>query len=323
MAEEERIESAGHFEMLWDCEFCGTKGLLGKSQRHCPECGAKQEADKRYFPKEGEEVKIEGHKYEGSDKYCPSCNNPQGAAGKNCTNCGAMMDGSADVKKVAAPVAPPKAKSKMWIVWVVVAVVALIGIIVGVKFCNRTKEASGKILAHKWERLVPIEVYDDMKMEAWRNEVPRDARNLVCNKAVRSSKQVQDGEECTEEKKDKGDGTFEKVKKCKPKFKSEGVEDEKCTFVVTEWHKIEEAVSKGAGMTLADPPGLPPPAVQPIPRARRAGNKIDSFFLDVDVPGLKPQSCKVKPEVWKKYADGAAVKLEVKVRNNAIDCDSL
>lgn len=76
---EERVESLGFYEMLWDCEFCGTKGLLAKSQRHCPECGAKQSADARYFPKEGEETKVAGHKYESSDRYCPACNAPQGA----------------------------------------------------------------------------------------------------------------------------------------------------------------------------------------------------------------------------------------------------
>jgi hypothetical protein len=325
MAEQERTESAGHFEMLWDCEFCETKGLLAKSQRHCPECGGKQNADKRYFPPEGQEVRVDGHKYEGSDRYCPACNNPQGAAGKNCANCGSPMDGSAEVKGVAAPVAePPKKKSKLWVIIVIaVVIVAIVGIVLGVRHCNRTKEASGKILAHKWERLVPIEVYDDIKLEAWRNEVPATARMVVCHRAVRSHKKVPDGEDCREEKKDKKDGTFEKIRKCTPKFRSEPVEDDKCSFVVTDWHKIEEAVAKGAGMTLADPPGLPPAAVAPVPRARRAGHKQDSFFLDIEVPGIKPQSCKVSNDVWKKYADGAVVKLEVKVRNDAIDCDSL
>ena len=36
----ERVESEGFFEMLWDCDHCGQQGLLGKTQRHCPECGA-------------------------------------------------------------------------------------------------------------------------------------------------------------------------------------------------------------------------------------------------------------------------------------------
>jgi uncharacterized membrane protein YvbJ len=133
MAEERTV---GTYEMLWDCEFCGTKGLLGKSQRHCPECGAKQDADKRYFPKEGDEIAVTGHKYEGTDRYCPACNNPQGAAGKNCANCGSPMDGSAEVKRVVEAAPPPKKKSKLWILFVVLGVLLIVGIVIGVKRCN-------------------------------------------------------------------------------------------------------------------------------------------------------------------------------------------
>ena len=63
-----REESQGFFEMLWDCEYCDARGLLAKSQRHCANCGAQQNADKRYFPKEGEQVRVDGHIYEGADR---------------------------------------------------------------------------------------------------------------------------------------------------------------------------------------------------------------------------------------------------------------
>ena len=39
---EQRVETDGHYEMLWDCDHCGAKGLLGLSQRFCAECGAPQ-----------------------------------------------------------------------------------------------------------------------------------------------------------------------------------------------------------------------------------------------------------------------------------------
>ncbi|HET9484559.1 MAG TPA: hypothetical protein VFO79_11435, partial [Xanthomonadales bacterium] len=74
----ERVESQGFYEMLWDCGYCDTKGLLGKSQRHCANCGAKQNPDKRYVPTEEQKQRIEGHKYEGSDRTCPSCHSPMG-----------------------------------------------------------------------------------------------------------------------------------------------------------------------------------------------------------------------------------------------------
>ena len=79
MADEERVESQGFYEMLWDCDHCETKGLLAKSQRHCAECGAPQNPDKRYFPKEGEEKRVDGHSYEGADRTCPACSAPMGA----------------------------------------------------------------------------------------------------------------------------------------------------------------------------------------------------------------------------------------------------
>src|SRR5689334_11908758 len=113
--------------MLWDCDHCGTKGLLGKSQRHCPECGAKQNPDKRYFPKEGEEQRIEGHNYEGADRSCGSCGAPQSAKAKNCTNCGAPLDGAAEVRGVPAPAAapPPKQRRRWWIPVLIIAVIGL------------------------------------------------------------------------------------------------------------------------------------------------------------------------------------------------------
>src|SRR5262249_25412891 len=60
----------GVFEMFWDCEFCDTKALLGKTNRHCPSCGAPQDAKRRYFPPEGQEVAA-NTTYDGADLTCP------------------------------------------------------------------------------------------------------------------------------------------------------------------------------------------------------------------------------------------------------------
>ena len=45
-----------HYEMLWDCEYCDMPKLLGVSQRFCPNCGAAQNPDKRYFPEDEDKV---------------------------------------------------------------------------------------------------------------------------------------------------------------------------------------------------------------------------------------------------------------------------
>jgi len=54
--------------MLWDCEFCGTKKLLGKTHRFCPNCGAQQDPKARYFPSDEEKVAVKDHVYVGVDK---------------------------------------------------------------------------------------------------------------------------------------------------------------------------------------------------------------------------------------------------------------
>ena len=42
------------YEMMWDCGFCGSSKLLGKTHRYCPGCGAAQDPSTRYFPPEEE-----------------------------------------------------------------------------------------------------------------------------------------------------------------------------------------------------------------------------------------------------------------------------
>ncbi len=87
------------YEMLWDCEFCGSKKLLGKSHRHCPNCGATQDPTRRYFPSDSEKVAVQDHVYYGADKVCPFCQTPNGAKSTFCGNCGGALDGAKEVTR--------------------------------------------------------------------------------------------------------------------------------------------------------------------------------------------------------------------------------
>jgi hypothetical protein len=82
------------YEMLWDCPGCSTPKLLGITHRHCPNCGAPQDATKRYFPPAGEEVAVENHPFQGKDKVCAGCDTPNAARAVFCTGCGGPLDGS-------------------------------------------------------------------------------------------------------------------------------------------------------------------------------------------------------------------------------------
>lgn len=314
----ERTVSDGHFEMLWDCEFCDAKGLLGKSQRHCAECGAPQNPDKRYFPKEGEAQRVDGHQYEGADRHCPACKTPQSAKAHNCTHCGSPLDGAQEVRGVVTPVAPPKPR-RWWILVVVLLVIAAIGFGIWYRFI-RTRSEQMTVTQHRWERAIAVERYAELEESNWRDHVPADARGRSCFQKQRSTKQVPTGEEkCTTKRKDKKDGTFEQVRTCKPVTRSEPVHDDWCRYTVRRWEQLAPVKASGTGTSPAWPTeGLPPAEAAPALGARRQGKRTERLILD-----LGTQSCDVSEAVWKKYADGAKAKVEVRASSGDLVCSSL
>ncbi|HEX4421534.1 MAG TPA: zinc ribbon domain-containing protein [Kofleriaceae bacterium] len=312
---QEREESQGFFEMLWDCEFCDTKGLLAKSQRYCANCGAPQNPDKRYFPKEGEQVRVDGHQFEGADRTCPACSSPMSALAKNCTHCGSVLDGAAEVRGVldaplpaAAQARPaPRRRRRIWPFVLGALVIAGFGIWLR---CIRTQEAQVVVAGHSWQRVIAIEEFNERQEEAWRNEIPVDASFPICHDKERSSRQVADGEDCHNERHDKKDGTFEQVKKCKPKTRSEPVMDSWCRFTARRWRPVTELKASGTGLTPAWPTGAPPatvPASQLVLGARRGGKQTETLTLEFKDHG----TCDVSDALWHKYTDGQKLKLEV------------
>jgi hypothetical protein len=310
----ERVQSEGFYEMLWDCDHCEAKGLLGKSQRHCPECGAPQNPDKRYFPTPEQQKRVDGHSYEGADRHCPACNSPMAAKAKNCAKCGSPLDGSKEVRGVMAAKPAPKKRRKIWPY--VVAALVLIGFLIWLFFI-RTRDAQMVIDAHRWERVVMIEKFGDYEEAAWRNQMPSDASFPSCTRRERSTRKVPDGETCTTERVDKKDGTFEQVQRCKPKYRSEPIEDDWCTFRVRRWKRVDAVRSTGGGMQPAWP-AVPATDVPATLGATRSMDRTEMLYLD-----LGGQTCEVDATTWRKYKDGQKVKVEVRAGTGKIVCKSL
>lgn len=319
---QEREESQGFFEMLWDCEFCDARGLLGKSQRYCANCGGPQNPAKRYFPKEGEQVRIDGHNYEGADRACPACSTPQSARAKNCTHCGSVLDGAAEVRGVAAvppqaqPQARPRKRRRIWPF--VLGVIAIFAVAVWWR-CIRTQEAQVEVTGHSWKRAVAIEEFNERSEEAWRNEVPAQASFPICHEKQRSSRQVEDGEDCHMERRDKKDGTFEQVKKCKPKYRSEPVMDSWCRFTVRRWKQVDEVKAQGSGLSPAWPGNVPAGDTPATLGAKRQGKRSETLTLEFKGHG----TCDVDDAVWRKYSDGQKLKVEVRASSGDVVCSAL
>ena len=177
----------------------------------------------------------------------------------------------------AAP-AKPRTRRRRWPF--VVGVIAIFGF--GIWWqCIRSREAQVVVTAHRWQRVIAIEEFNEREEEAWRNEVPLGVSRPICHDRQRSTRQVPDGEDCHTERRDKKDGTFEQVKKCTPKTRSEPVMDTWCRFTARRWKPVDEAKASGSGPSPTWPAGNLPPADPPaILGAKRQGKRTETLTLE-------------------------------------------
>ncbi len=111
--------------------------------------------------------------------------------------------------------------------------------------------------------------------------------------------------------------TFEQVKKCTPKTRSEGIDDDWCNFTLRSWVKVDDVKSAAASQTPAWPDSkLLPTAAMPMLGARREGARSEKLTIDFGSAG----TCDVDDPTWRKYADGASVKVEVRARSGDVVC---
>lgn len=316
-----REESLGHYEMLWDCPHCDTKKLLGKTHRHCPHCGAPQDPSKRYFPSAADQVRAADHVFVGADKRCGSCGNPMSARADHCSTCGAPLGDAAAVPLVAArPAAPPAPRTsrRRWR-WIALGVAAILGL---VWFqCLRTKNATLRIAGHRWATAIAIEEYREVSDSDWRDRVPAGARRVHCSSRQRSTREVPDGETCDNERVDKGDGTFEVVRRCRAKTRTVGVDDDYCQYQIDRWTVVDELKRDGRGLEAgwATPPVLSEGAGL---GARRIGAKNATWTLELH-DGKRVQTCSLSEAAWRKYADGQSVQAKVRAATGNVVCSSL
>ena len=272
------------YEMLWDCQFCGTTKNLGKTHRFCPNCGAPQNPDSRYYPSDEEKVAVEDHKFVGVDVTCPACSQLNSADAQFCQQCGSPVaegakartideetkreggifesSGSRDIvqEQFVAEMERVGVKTKekekrggtnfkaLAIIGAIIAAIAGIGYVL-----NLTEQATVVAESHSWERTVEVDEYREFTTMSWRDSRPSGDNMSIdlgsCTRKQRSTKQIPDGQTCKTVRKDQGDGTYRESRECTTKYRDEPVYDDWCRWRGNHWEESYSRTTSGKGLS--------------------------------------------------------------------------
>jgi hypothetical protein len=343
----ERSEDLGTYEMLWDCRSCGTQKLLGLTHRRCPNCGGVQDPSWRYYPSDDDKVLAKDHAYAGADRTCPACGTAMGRAAAFCANCGRELKDAKDVslrqgqvqaegvafaaesvqdakrEHASARAKPAPVRRSPWPRRLLVGGLLVVGLVLLAIFWKRPVGLS--VQGHAWERHIDIERFGPRHESAWCDQMPGDAYSVSRSREQRSSRQVQDGEECSMHREDKGDGTYRQVRKCKPKYRSEPVYDQKCSFSVDRWSVSRTASAKGA--SLDDQPRWPEVGLGRTGQClgcEREGRRRETYTVRLsDGPKGKSHECSVGQAKWAGFRPGSRWQGRTGVLTGGLDCSSL
>lgn len=356
MADSPETSSDNVYEMLWDCEFCGTKKLLGKTQRFCPSCGAPQNPEQRYFPADEDKVAVKDHRFVGVDKICASCGNLNGAASQFCGRCGAPLEGVEGVKTLgereraageafeeedlnarlyqerdaAVGRVMPQAEKKQstmpkWLpVAGVVVLVAIIGFVLFALFATRTETVSA--VGFRWEREVSIE---ELKAESGRREgscsmAPAGAYNLSERWEQVDTRRVPDGEECRTVQIDQGDGTFREERRCETRYRDEAVMGDVCYYTINRWSYERSVTADGDRDDTRIWPEvrLAGSGCSQLGCERESGRE-ERFYLVLSRDSDETFECSVPLSTWENTPQDARFTVEFGVVGGGARCNSL
>lgn len=326
------------YEMLWDCKFCRTPKLLGLTHRHCPVCGAPQNAEARYFPSDEEKVPVKDHQYFGRDLVCEHCKTFNSRNNQHCRDCGAPLHSSKDAPiqddsvprgLVARPqyqnqpaLAATSGKRSRVAQFVTLALGVLVAAVLVFFFWKR--ETTFEVVGHSWERTIDVERFGPVRESAWCDQLPPSGHVLSRHREVRSHEQVRDGETCTMRKVDQGDGTFREVKHCEPRYTSREIYDDKCDYEINRWSKVRTAQSNGQSLAVAPQwPVLNLAAACSRVGCERQGAKHETYEVKLESPDGNVETCSLNQQRWSDASLGQHYLAKVRVIGGGVDCDTL
>jgi hypothetical protein len=311
------------YEMMWNCSYCDTKNLLGKSHKHCPNCGTAQDPNKRFYPSDDEKVAVEDHEYVGKDKLCGFCEAPNSAIAKFCTECAGPMDGTKDVQLVQNPTENPAPKKSKTTTsggkWIAVVFI-IIAIVIGLLFMEEEKEVT--VTGHSWERSIDIEEYKQVTEEAWEDRIPSKGKIKTCRDKERDTKKVADGEECSLVKKDNGDGTYNESEKCTTKYKSIPIYDDWCIYEIKKWTVVRTPLVTDSNLSPIWPPTSIKACQMTALHCEREGTRKEAYRIHLADQEGDNHTCDFSEMDWKNIKVGTGKIMSFGSVTGNIDCDT-
>jgi hypothetical protein len=313
--------------MLWKCDFCSTDKLLGKTQRFCPNCGAPQNPDSRYFPSAEETVAVQNHRHVGADVICSACNTANAAQSGFCAQCGAPLADAAKVNlkaDVAPAVEKPVAPKKRSVVLALVAVAIVLGAGIFALDYFWRKDITLQLTSAEWRREIKIEQLQALHDSAWCDHIPGDAYRVTSSSEIRSYRKIADGEICRTERVDQGDGTFTTRQHCKTKYREEPVYDRKCYFTVNRWRYSRSLTATGNDRE----PHYPQPELADAGNClgcERELQRVPAYFLNLKSVDEKAAAyrCETSETLWRQAAPKSLWKMKSGVLSAKTYCNTL
>lgn len=311
-------------EGRWDCEHCGTTGLLGRDMS-CPKCGHRRPANvKFYLPEDAEEItdsEMKKRARAGADWVCEWCGASNIATSTTCSQCGAEKGTSPSqqvktykkgevprtgnaANPVVAPPPPPKGGFPVPIIIGVAVLLLVCGL--GAFFLFRTTEATATVTGVSWERTIDVEKLETVTKEG--KTIPSGGRK-VSEKKVDVEEKVQTGtkkEVCGQ--KDLGNGKFEDVECDVPVYETRYRKETVYVYKIDEWNV--DHTEKASGKDY-DPSW---PKVK-LDKKEREGKRTETYLvLAEDTSNKEIYEVSIDDEAkWKTYKAGMKVTLAVGV----------
>lgn len=243
------------FEALWDCKYCGAKGIGGLT-KHCPNCGHPQDKGIIFYKGEKKNYLDEdtAAQYgQGADWTCSYCGSLNRVNHKFCTNCGAPKEETSgdyfeNEKKIKEKEqkkeqermqhqqpAPKPAKNSGGVMkkfFPLLLIILAAGLLFSI--FSKPKNANVQIADKSWERSVEVEAMQTVQQSDW--NVPDGGRVYDQRREIHHYQQVvdhyeersrevavrvYDGEDYYTVDVNNGDGTFTEETRSRPRYRTE------------------------------------------------------------------------------------------------------